>query len=276
MSDDNYIEKSSFVNLIILLNEGKKALFSIILISLLLSIFYSFTATKIYQSKVLIAPATAISSDSGSLNQLSQAVNLSGLSGLSSLSSSEIKTNIALARMESKYFLNDYFTAQGLKPKLFDEDEEPSIYDIERVAKKYLSVSKNKATGLITISVNHSDPEVSYLWTEGIVPFLNNELRKKDIEEGEKNIFYLQEQLGETSVVNIKSVLFNIIEQQAKKVMLANVREDYFFEIVDPASLPEDYVSPNTVQVILVGLFLGTLFGIFYILVKDFIRNFFK
>ena len=141
---------------------------------------------------------------------------------------------------------------------------------------KFGMFSKNKATGLITVAVNHSDPEVSYLWIKGIIPFLNDELRKRDIEEGEKNIFYLQEQLDETSVVNIKSVLFNIIEQQAKKVMLANVREDYFFEIVDPASLPEDHVSPITVQVMLIGLFLGTLFGIFYILIKDFIRNFSK
>jgi uncharacterized protein involved in exopolysaccharide biosynthesis len=272
MQESSVNEQSSFINLVLLLNQNKTVLVYFLAVSLSLALVYNFSATKTYQSKAIVSTASVISAESATLGQLSQAVSLSGL-GVSGPSSSDIKLNIAIARMESKFFLNEFLEAKGLKSKLINENRRSSIYEIEKVAKKYFSVTKNKSSGLITLTVAHHDPEIAFIWASEIIPFLNNQLRKTDIAEGEKNIFYLQQQLSETNIQNIKSVFFNIIEQQVKKIMLANVREDYFFEIVDPAAFPESNISPNLVQSLLIGLFLGLALGILYILIRDFSNN---
>ena len=54
--------------------------------------------------------------------------------------------------------------------------------------------------------------------------------------------------------------------------MLADVREEYVFRIIDPAVIPELKVAPN----IALNCVVGTLFGGFLSLIFVFIRKQFK
>jgi LPS O-antigen subunit length determinant protein (WzzB/FepE family) len=88
---------------------------------------------------------------------------------------------------------------------------------------------------------------------------LNAVMRQREIDEAEQSIKYLNEQLSSTDVQEIKTVMYDLIEEQTKNLMLANVRNEFVFQVVDPAPYPEMKSGPKRVFIV---LFAG-LFGFF-------------
>ena len=52
--------------------------------------------------------------------------------------------------------------------------------------------------------------------------------------------------------------------------MLANVREEYAFKIIDPAVVPDMRSKPQRRKIVILGLLLGVVFGSLLVLVKDY------
>ena len=71
----------------------------------------------------------------------------------------------------------------------------------------------------------------------------------------------------------MRQVLFDIIKNETKTLMLANGRADYAFEIVDPAVTPERKVSPHRSIYVAVGLALGMFVGTIIAFVRDWKRR---
>jgi uncharacterized protein involved in exopolysaccharide biosynthesis len=59
----------------------------------------------------------------------------------------------------------------------------------------------------------------------------------------------------------LRRVIYNLIENETKTLMLANAREEYAFAVVDPAVPPELRISPRRRVMVLVGLMLGLVLG---------------
>ena len=85
-----------------------------------------------------------------------------------------------------------------------------------------------------------------------------------------KSIFFLEQQLQETSKIEAQTVIYNLIEEQTKNIMLANVREEYAFKIIDPAVVPDMKSKPQRRKIVTFGLLLGVVFGSLLVLVKDY------
>ena len=48
----------------------------------------------------------------------------------------------------------------------------------------------------------------------------------RDIEEAEKSIAYLQQQISQTNIADLRTALYSLVEEQTKTLMLANVRDE--------------------------------------------------
>ena len=127
---------------------------------------------------------------------------------------------------------------------------------------------------MIHFSIEWSDPILAAAWANNMINDLNNHIRKQAIEEIEKNIFFLQEQSSLTNQVNAQSIIFSLIEEQTKNIMLANVREEYAFKIIDPAYPPLNRFKPKRREIAVSGFFLGIFISFLIILLKEFLANF--
>ena len=107
-------------------------------------------------------------------------------------------------------------------------------------------------------------------WANDMVAYLNNHIRKQAIDETTKSIFFLEQQLQETSKIEAQTVIYNLIEEQTKNIMLANVREEYAFKIIDPAVVPDMKSKPQRRKIVIFGLLLGVVFGSLLVFVKDY------
>ena len=90
-------------------------------------------------------------------------------------------------------------------------------------------------------------------------------MRDKAIEEARKSLTYLQKELTKTNIVELQGSIYRLMENQVHRIMLASVREEFGFKVIDPARIPDidKYVRPNEVLYILVGLAGGLGFGLF-------------
>jgi uncharacterized protein involved in exopolysaccharide biosynthesis len=60
------------------------------------------------------------------------------------------------------------------------------------------------------------------------------------------------------------------VESQTKQSMIANVREEFAFRIIDPATVPELRVSPKRAILLGIGLMGGFMLGLGIILVQNY------
>ena len=77
------------------------------------------------------------------------------------------------------------------------------------------------------------------MWVDWLVEDINTDMKIRDKEEAERSIKYLQSQIANTNIVEQKTLLYQLIEEQAKTLMFAEVRDEYVFKTIDPALVPE-------------------------------------
>ena len=119
----------------------------------------------------------------------------------------------------------------------------PSSLEAHQKFQDALTVKEDKITGFITISISHKSPVVASNWVNLLVSDINDQVRKQEVLEATRSITFLQQKAQETPLTELRQVFYDLIQSQTEKVMLAQVRPEYVFKIVDPAVPPNYLVS---------------------------------
>ncbi len=243
----------------------------------------SYIEPKRYEATLLLSPVTS-QSNSGGLGALTSAV--SQLGGIASLGMSMNAGGGAkaesLATLESEVLTERFIKENNLLPVLFhrqwdshlnrwksDHTDGPTLWVGNRYFAKTVRATKETArTGLVTLTITWTDPVMAANWANGLVKMANDFLREKSIRESERNIAYLNEQLGKTSVVEIRNSIYNLMESEIKKQMMARGSDEFALKVIDPAVAPEKSSSPQRLLWALAGLCMGLLLSIIYIFLR--------
>lgn len=256
--------------------------YRVLLISMLFAIIgivIALVTPPVYKAEVLLAQASS---------EQPKGNALAGLGGLASLvgvpaGGGDIEESLAV--LKSRVFLNDFFVREEMLPKLFFEQwdavkedwidgEAPSMleaYDL--FVGDVLSASVQKDNGMVVLAISWYDPEQAQQWANQLVALLNEHMRQQAITESTKSIEYLNEQLAQTTIIEMQQMLYGLIEESAKKIMLANVRNEYAFKVIDPAVVPERWIKPKRKLIVLLSLVLGLFFAIFVVFFMEFVKK---
>jgi uncharacterized protein involved in exopolysaccharide biosynthesis len=98
---------------------------------------------------------------------------------------------------------------------------------------------------------------------------VNRHLQAEAVREAEDSIAYLMEQVGRTSDVELRQTLFKLVESQTKQAMLARVRDDFAFKVIDPPVPPDRRARPRRALMVAVTLVGSTLAAVFLALVLE-------
>ncbi|ELB2133744.1 Wzz/FepE/Etk N-terminal domain-containing protein [Vibrio parahaemolyticus] len=253
------------------------------------SVLYALSLPNIYKADALLAPAE--SSNGGGLSKMAgQLGGLAALAGVNLGGSESSQTELAVQVMKSRQFIEVFIKKHNLlvplmaakgwdlaNNKLIVDEElynpstgewlrKPSglrgatptaqeAFDVFR--REILNISQDKDSGLYTISVKHYSPYVAQQWVNWLIEDINKVMRERTIAETSQNLTYLNTQLQKTSVADMQSTFYKLIEEQTKSLMLAEVQEEFVFKVVDPAIAPELKDSPSRAVICIVGIFLG-------------------
>lgn len=243
---------------------------------LIAGLAYGLLTTPIYRAEVTLAPANSESATPGLSAVMSQLGSFAALAGLPMSAGSN--TQEALAVIESRAFTGEFILQRNLLPVLFSEDwdkragkwstrdeDVPTLADgVKLFDDEIRSVSVDGSTGLVSLSIEWTDPALAAEWANDLVVQLNRMLRDRDMHEASKSLEYLRQELSKSDVIEIRGALFELIEQQQKRRMLASVNEQYAFRVLDAAVAPaaDDPVRPRSIVIMLMAALLGMLFGL--------------
>jgi len=285
-------KEQNLVEIIKIIYQGKKIILVSTIITGILSILLALYLPNKYESSILVAPVGD--------NKSSQ---LSGLSkGLASFAGANInagdvaKLDVVLATLESRQFILDFIERREIKiplmaGKRWDKETrtliiDEDLYDSQQKLwtdlgkkdstaeqvyiefKKKLSVFVDVDSGLITVSFKFLSPVLARNWVKWIVYDINEYQRARDVSNSIERMSYLQHQITQTNVLEIKDILFDLIKEQIKIKTLANTKSEYFLTTIDPAIEPEFKVSPQRLLIWIIGILLGSFIGFLIVYVR--------
>lgn len=260
---------------------------STVLLSLLLSAALAFTLEPYYQAEVVVSPVT----DTGSGSALAQmAGKLGGIGSLIGLPAASNAQAEAIAALKSRALARAFIEENNLVPILFSEQWDPGVGDwaaefadnpptladaVNLFTRSIRKVVEDSKTSMVSLRIEWRDPQQAADWANALVERINLELRKRAIAEAEKSIKYLQEQADLTSNVDLDKAIYQLVQEQISTIMLANVREQYGFRVIDPAVAPEkdDIAGPNRLAILVLGLFGGGVAGLLLVLLRELVGS---
>ena len=98
-------------------------------------------------------------------------------------------------------------------------------------------------------------------------------MRRLDIAEAEKSIGYLTDALEKTAIADMQQIFYQLIEKQQQTKMLANVRDEYVFKVIDPAVVPEKKSGPKRALICLLLVTSAFLISCLVLIVRDQVKK---
>ena len=261
----------------------KRMILATMFAAALLSAGISLLMHNIYRGEVLLAPAQSDDSKTGGLASMLGG-GLGSLASLAGISIGGGSTDENLAVLQSREFLWNFVQEKKLMPILFEDDwdaehkrwkesdpkDQPGQMDVYRLFNNgILKVATDKKTNLITVTVDWKDPALAADWVNSLVERLNQYLAQQAIERSESNLKYLNEQLMNTQIEEMRQTLFGLIGNEQKNAMLAKTQKDFAFKVLDPAVEPDKKIKPKRSLIVILSTIGAGFLAILYAFIKE-------
>ena len=137
-------------------------------------------------------------------------------------------------------------------------------------------IDVDEETDIVTVSMRWTEPTLPRDWANLYVRTFNEYMRERTLLESDRKQAFLEEKLRQSDVVEIQRSIYRLIEAQTAIVMLANAREEYVLEIIDPAARPYRSVNMSRKKKVAVGGIAGLLLSAFAVLGVTLLRQFWE
>ena len=265
------------------------------------AVIYSLLLPNIYESEAILSPVDkgnglgSVMRNYGSLaslaginlpNQDNENLTLKALEKLKSLIffKENIMPNIFLPNLmavnswdsetNTIYYDDSIYnksTNTWTKNYSVENDKNPSPQEnYKEFLENHLTISEDKKTGFVNLSVRHQSPLIAKKWTELTVTEINSFYREKDKSESQKAVEYLNNQISKTSLSEIKVVIAELLQKETQKLTLIEANQYYVFDYIDPPAVMEQRIKPRRSLISILGFALGILVGTFLVLVNNY------
>ena len=282
---------------------GKIKIIAITAVFAVASIIYALSVPNQYKATALLAPAQSSGGGlSGALGQLGGLASLAGVSlGGGESSEGQIAQEIMKSWSYIEGFIDDndlaveLAAAQGwskgsnelqINDSVYDTQNKqwlveneagvtgpPTSWSLFQAFSERLAVSEDKKSGLVSVSIEYYSPLIAKQWVDMYVESINRFMQQRQVSKVTRNIAYLQEQIGKTSIAEMQEVFYSIIEEQTKSKMLAEASPDYAFVAVGPSMVPEQKSQPKRALMCILGTLLGGMLSVLLVLIMHYARK---
>ena len=303
VSTNEYDDEIDLRELFGVLWSGKIKIIVITAVFAVGSVFYALSVPNQYKATALLAPAQ---SDGGGLSSaLGQLGGLASLAGVSIGGGESSESQIAQEIMKSWSFVETFIADNDLEVEVYaaegwskgsnelhinqdaydrennqwlTEDSSgnvapPTSWQLFKRFSSMLSVSEDKKSGLVSVSIEYYSPQMAKEWLDRYVSAINEHMQSRQVAKVSNNISYLEAQIDKTSIAEMREVFYTIIEEQTKNKMVAEASPDYAFVAVSPSMLPEEISQPNRSMICIVGTLLGGMLAVLLVLVDHYVRG---
>ena len=281
---------------------GKKLIIAITFLFAVASVAFALSKPNIYKASALLAP---VSSDGGGGGLAALAGKFGGLASMAGINlggGGTDKTGLALEVLQSRLFIENFINKHQLLVPLmavkkwdmasdtliYDEDSydvvnkkwlrevkfpklpQPSGWEAFKKFKDIFSVSTDKESGMVTLSIEYFSPKIAIEWVNLLTQEINETIRAQDKKEAQQSIDFLEKKLEQTRLADMQTVFYQLIEEQTKTMMLAEVSKEYVLKTIDPANAPDEKAKPKRALIVVLGTMLGGMLSVLIVLIRYF------
>lgn len=245
---------------------------------------YSLLATEWWRAEVLLAPAER---EAGSLPS-SQLGGFSGLASLARLDVGDQKSVKTLAVFRSRDFLREFIVDHELMPVLYPElwdsstkswqvEKQEEVPDLREAVTFFQTgirfIEEDPGTGLVTLAVEWTDPHLAAHWASLLVERINQRMRARTLEEAERNLEYLREQLQGATLATMRQSLGALLESELQQAMVARGQQEFAYEVIDGPEVPLTRERPVRSLIVILAGILGGLVAVLAILGRQLVSR---
>lgn len=266
-------------------------------VAAILSLTYALTLPNVYTSQSLLAPSAKSDSLSSKLGNLSSIASLGGFSLPSDSGSNALE---AVERIKSFEFFSTYFlpniqlenimatkkwipeddiliydkrefnksTSKWVRDFSYPQKIVPSSQEAFKVYREVMTISVDKKSSFITISIDHHSPFIAKKWVDIIISEINESMRKADADLAQNSISFLNKAAQSENLQSIKEVIARLLESQIQTLMLTSSNEYYVLKIIDSSIAPEKKSKPTRSLILILGTLFGGMLSIIIILIQ--------
>ena len=301
---DQYDDEIDLRELFSVLWAGKVKIIAITAVFAVASVIYALSVPNQYKASALLAPAQQESGGlSGALGQLG---GLASLAGVSVGGGESSESQIAQEIMKSWSFVEGFIADNDLAVEVYAAEGwsrvsnqlkiDNDVYEVEtkswlvedahtgkegpptswqlfKAFSDKLSVSEDKKSGLVSVSIEYYSPQIAKQWLDLYISAINKHMQERQVKKVSNNISYLEAQIGKTSIAEMREVFYTIIEEQTKNKMVAEASPDYAFVAVSPSMVPEEKSQPKRALICILGTLLGGMLSVLLVLVMHYARK---
>lgn len=186
--------------------------------------------------------------------------------------------DVMLAKLRSRRFtvefINDHGIDRHLYPQYWVSGEyqpvEGEDLDSGLVFKRFVEeirvIEHNPETDLVTIRMRWTDQTLARDWANAYVAAFNQHIRFKTLDEVQRKQAYLRSELEKSDVVDLQKSIYRLVEAQTAIAMLANSRDEFALEVIDPATVPFDRFSPAPRRMTAFAFVSGAMLACFFVI----------
>lgn len=276
----------NLLSIIRLVSAARWLILGMVMLGLALATVAFVLMKPVYEVEIVLAPIEEKGDNNGLGALASQLGGVAALAGASGLQQSNV-LNEAIATLKSRDFLRQFIDQYQLMPLLFEKhwdadnavwrkpDDAPTLHDAHRLFTEIFTIKYDRRNSIVTLLFEWHDPVLAATWLNDMVELLNQHTRTNVINGAEKSLQYLKDELRKTNIVELRQAIYRLTEAEVKKIMLANVRDDYIFKVIDPAIPPDEdnYIRPKPVVLFGLGFVFGLVSGLFLAFARNLIRQ---
>lgn len=283
--------------IILVLWDSRILIFAVTFLFAILSVGLALSLKNMYRSEVLLAPVDE--AKGGAARLMGQFGGLASLAGVNFGGGGD-KANLAIEILKSRDFILKFMRNHELLPiilfsKGWDSKDNRLVLDQDAYAEAQkrwsegglafseqealerfydlLKVVKSEDTGFVSVSFEFYSPYFAEEVVRRLVEDINENVRRRDVVEAEQNIKYLNQQLEQTSISEMRSIFYELIEEQTKTVMFASVRHEYAFKVIDPPLVMEKKSRPKRSLICLLITAFGAMMSAVFVVAKHYLKS---
>lgn len=159
------------------------------------------------------------------------------------------------------------------------EEGVPDVYDGLRELEDIMNIEEVKAKGLISkdntivVAAQFDDPEIAASLVNYFLAALNDHMSKEAKRVAALNKKYLEEQLPLNSDPLIKQKIYTMIAQQVEMSMMAEVKENFSFKVVDPPMVPDKKIKPKRAQMVVLSFVVALFLAVFVVFALEYLEK---
>jgi len=236
---------------------------------------YSMRLPNLYESSAVITPVGSKDKGSKGLSLFSQ--QLGGAAGITipAPSSSTEITNLLNSMMLREKIIKKYALLPALagdEANAAGKDEGKRLWAGLRALDSIIRVSSSAEENTISITAEFHDPGEAARIVDHFLDALTEQMTGEAKRVALANIGHLERQLGATSDPLIRQKIYNMIAEQVETSLMAEVKENYAFKVIDPPRVPDRKTGPKRVKMLAMSFFVSLAVAVMLAFMLEYVR----